>query len=293
MTEPPAPLSCLHTDSTCKDPYPDIPCSFPNSNICPTTKCLGPTPWVLGSGEKQLDLHTTIAIPHDPSFPLKMLIDSGSSGSLIDKHLVDKLGIPKIKLAHPRLLLNADHSKNDQITHVVCLDVHIGSVKDSVVFMIANLGKAGAFFGFDRLECLNPVIDWRRRWATFPEPTADTVSLDNGDKILWVDLETCATSSKIELSDQSSPLNQVPTHLHKFANIFLKEGFDELPPHCKWDHAIKLVPGAKLRDCKIYPLLPGQQRELDTFIKDNLFFFYFFKLTIYSVVLMRQSAGCT
>jgi len=154
-TEPPAPPSCLCMDSTCKGTYPDIPCSFLNPNTCPTTKHLGPTPWVLSSGEKQLDLHTTVAIPCDPSFPLKMLVNSGFSGSLIDKHLVNKLGILKIKLACPRLLLNADHSKNEWITHVICLDVHIGSIQDSVIFAIANLGKAGIFLGFAWLECLN------------------------------------------------------------------------------------------------------------------------------------------
>ena len=90
-----------------------------------------------------------------------MLVDSGSLGSLIDKHLVEKLGIPKIRLAHPKLLVNADHLMNDRITHVVHLDVCIGLVQDSVVFVIANLGKAGAFLGFDWLECLNPVIDWK------------------------------------------------------------------------------------------------------------------------------------
>ena len=161
MTEPPTLSSCLHTDSNYKNLYPVISHSFPNPNVCPTTKHLGLTPWVLGSGKKQLDLYTTIAIPHNPSFPLKMLVDSGSSGSLIDRHLVEKLGIPKIKLAHPRLLLNADHLKNDRITHVVCLDVHIGSVKDSIIFTIANLGKAGTFLGFDWLEHLNPIIDCR------------------------------------------------------------------------------------------------------------------------------------
>jgi len=46
-------------------------------------------PWILGTSEKQLDLHTTISIPRNNSFPLKMLVDSGSSGSLIDKHLVN------------------------------------------------------------------------------------------------------------------------------------------------------------------------------------------------------------
>jgi len=260
-------------DSTCKDTYPDIPCSFPNPNICPTTKHLGPTPWVLGSGKKQLDLHMTVAIPCDPLFPLKMLVDSGFSGSLIDKHLVDKLGIQKIKLACPRLLLNTDHLKNEQITHVVCLDIRIGSIQDSVIFTIVNLSKAGIFLDFDWLEHLNPVIDWRWWWATFPEPITNTETLEDGNKILWVNLETCATSLKAQPSDhqpQGSLLDHIPAHLREFANVFLKEGFDELPPHREWDHVIELVPGAKLRDCKIYPLSLGQQRELDTFIEDNL-----------------------
>ena len=162
-TEPLTLSSCLCMDSNCKDLYPDILHSFPNSNVCPTTKHLGPTPWILGSGEKQLDLHTTIAIPRYPLFPLKMLVDSGSSGSLIDRHLVEKLGIPKIKLAHLRLFLNTDHSKNDRITHIVCLNLHIGPIKDSIIFAIANLSKASAFLGFDWSEHLNPVINWRRR----------------------------------------------------------------------------------------------------------------------------------
>jgi len=108
---------------------------------------LGPTPWVLGTREKQLDLLTTITISHNPAFSLKILVDSGSSGSFIDKHLVEYLGIPKIKLAHPKLLINANHSMNEYITHVVHLDFHIGPVKDSAYFAIANLGKAGAFLG--------------------------------------------------------------------------------------------------------------------------------------------------
>jgi len=230
----------------------------------------GPIPWVLGTGEKQLDLHTTITISHDPSFPLKMLVDSGSSGSLIDRHLVDKLNIPKIKLLHPKLLVSTDHSLNEHITHVVHLDLHIGPVKDTVLFAVANLGKAGAFLGFNWLEQLNPVIDWKRRHATFPESTTNTPILKKGDKVLWVDLEARVTSLETRGSSGSSPLAQVPSHLHEFADIFLKEGFNKLPPHHEWNHAIELVPGARLRDCKVYPLSPGQQRELDMFIEENL-----------------------
>jgi len=98
---------------------PENLCSSNNSNPYSTTERHGPTPWVLGTGEKQLDLHTTITIPRNASFSLKMLVNSRSSGSLIDKRLVEKLGIPRIKLPHPKLLVNADHSMNERITHVV------------------------------------------------------------------------------------------------------------------------------------------------------------------------------
>jgi len=137
-------------------------CPSTNPKFCLTTERNGPTPWVLSTGKKQLDLHTLISIPRDPSFPLKMLFDSGSSGSLIDKHLVEKLNIPRIKLPHPKLLVNADHSLNERITHVVYLDLRIGPMKDTVCFAVANLGKAGAFLGFNWLEHMNPIIDWKK-----------------------------------------------------------------------------------------------------------------------------------
>ena len=267
-TEPPIYPVDLPTTSNCTKPI--IPYPSTTSKPCLTMEHHGPTPWVFSTGEKQLDLHTLITIPRDLSFPLKMLIDSGSSGSLINKHLVEKLNIPKIKLPHPKLLVNADHSLNEHITHVVCLDLCIGPVKDTVIFAVANLGKAGTFLGFDWLEHRNPVIDWKRQRATFPNHTMDVPILDDGDKILWVNLEARATSLKSRGTSGDSPLSQVPEHLHDFADIFLKEGFNKLPPHREWDHAIKLVPAAKLRNCKVYPLSPSQQHELDTFIKENL-----------------------
>jgi len=129
-----------------------IKCSSVDSKLYQTIEHHGPISWVLSTGEKQLDLHTTITIPCNPSFPLKMLVDSRSSGSIIDRHLVDKLNIPKIKLPHSKLLMNGNHSLNEHITHVICLDLCIGPVKDTVLFAVANLGKAGAFLGFDWLE---------------------------------------------------------------------------------------------------------------------------------------------
>ena len=52
--------------------------------------------------------------------------------------------------------------------------------------------------------------------------------------------------------------------------MFSKQTFDVLPEPKEWDHAIELIPGSKPSGCKIYPLSPAEQKELDIFLKENL-----------------------
>ena len=42
------------------------------------------------------------------------------------------------------------------------------------------------------------------------------------------------------------------------------------PEPKEWDHAVELIPGSKPSGCKIYPLSPAKQKELDVFLKENL-----------------------
>ena len=63
---------------------------------------------------------------------------------------------------------------------------------------------------------------------------------------------------------------QVPSCYHDFADIFSKESFDFLPEHCPWDHAIELTPGNHAINCKVYNLSMEEQRELDSFLEENL-----------------------
>ena len=62
----------------------------------------------------------------------------------------------------------------------------------------------------------------------------------------------------------------VPKHYHSYHRVFTKDGFDELPPHHPWDHAIELEPGSQPLDCKIYHLNPMEQQQLDSFLDENL-----------------------
>jgi len=55
-----------------------------------------------------------------------------------------------------------------------------------------------------------------------------------------------------------------------FSQVFSEEGFAKLPSRKPWDHAIKLVPGAQPKGCKVYPLSVTEQSELDRFLTENL-----------------------
>jgi len=70
-----------------------------------------------------------------------------------------------------------------------------------------------------------------------------------------------------EMLAAATPL---PAYVTKFQSVFVKEDFDILPEHCKWDHAIELIPGAKPKSSKVYPLFPLEQEELDAFLEENL-----------------------
>ncbi|KAG5726363.1 hypothetical protein E4T56_gene18924 [Termitomyces sp. T112] len=62
----------------------------------------------------------------------------------------------------------------------------------------------------------------------------------------------------------------VPNQLHDFEDVFSKASFDSLPEHKQWDHAMELIPDAEPSSCKVYPLAPHEQDELDTFLQENL-----------------------
>jgi len=62
----------------------------------------------------------------------------------------------------------------------------------------------------------------------------------------------------------------LPTYATEFQSVFAKEDFDILLEHCKWDHAIELIPGTKSKSSKVYPLSLLEQTELDAFLGENL-----------------------
>ena len=58
-------------------------------------------------------------------------------------------------------------------------------------------------------------------------------------------------------------------YLKEFTLVFSKQTFDVLPEPKEWDHAMELIPGSKPSGCKIYPLSPAEQKELDMYVLER------------------------
>jgi len=71
-------------------------------------------------------------------------------------------------------------------------------------------------------------------------------------------------------SEMQKGLLTLPDCVKGFESVFAKEDFDILPEHRQWDHAIELVPGSEPKSSKVYPLSLVEQKELDSFLEENL-----------------------
>jgi hypothetical protein len=104
--------------------------------------------------------------------------------------------------------------------------------------------------------------------------------LEEGDRILYTvfaPIEKIRASSTVSqrLAEayawNSAPAGtDVPPWAADFSDVFNKESFDSLPEKRAWDHTIELVPDAKPANCKVYPISPLKQKELDAFIVEGL-----------------------
>ena len=104
-------------------------------------------------------------------------------------------------------------------------------------------------------------------------------TLETGEHLLYVNLQpkehlqvTATTSQHLaEVSWKHEKAEaKIPEYLWEFEDVFSKEMFDMLPPWKPWDHVIELEPGSKPTNCKVYPLSPKEQVELDAFLEEKL-----------------------
>jgi len=111
------------------------------------------------------------------------------------------------------------------------------------------------------------------------------IEYEQGDRLFmtWIlpeptteDLRAASTTSQklAEGARRSAEARREPfiplDCVRGFESVFAKEDFDILLEHRQWDHAIELIPGSEPKSSKVYPLSPVEQKELDTFLEENL-----------------------
>ena len=131
-----------------------------------------------------------------------------------------------------------------------------------------------------------PVIQEEEEEADDQPSTSDESVMEEGDRVIVCFLRappssinaTQTVSQKLAekhskaLPDWEKKTFEeiVPPQYHEYKAVFSKESFDELPVRKQWDHAIELKPGSEPHRCKVYPLSPNEQAELDAFLDENL-----------------------
>jgi len=62
----------------------------------------------------------------------------------------------------------------------------------------------------------------------------------------------------------------IPEPFLEYRDVFERKPTNIMPERRPWDHAIDLKPDFSPRGCKVYPLTPAEQEEMNKFLDENL-----------------------
>jgi len=95
---------------------------------------------------------------------VEALLDSGATGSLIDRDFVHSKGMNTRTLSYNIPVFNVDGSPNKagQISEVVDVVLRYKTHSERMLLAISRLGKQSLILGYDWLKDHNPKIDWEK-----------------------------------------------------------------------------------------------------------------------------------
>ena len=101
---------------------------------------------------RQLDIEVKVQMLDDArTFPLKALLDSGSTGSCISRKFVNnnKIWTRKTTILVPVHNADGTLNKNGSITDYIFLRLSVGDHTEQLKFTVANLGTHDLFIGHE------------------------------------------------------------------------------------------------------------------------------------------------
>lgn len=255
---------------------------------------------IIGNGKHSLVIPLQLkTLDTGQSIKEHALIDSGATGSFLDRSFVLSQDWNMRSVGNPVKVLNVDGSENaaGSITHAIDLEVMFGEHREKMTFGIVNLGKNKMILGHDWLKKHNPDINWVEGHIEFkrcpplcrqarkqlpavfddqeeeeetlhsPEQIRSMICDGDEERVLFTMI--CATETisqrlhREAMAAAPSDASMLPDQYQEFSSVFSKSSFDQLPPRRSWDHAIELKPGSEPKFCKVYPLNLDEQKQLD------------------------------
>ena len=116
------------------------------------------------SPKQSLDLNLELQTTDDGKRIItRALVDSGATGSFIDREFVRRNGISTRQLTRSMPVLNVDGTLNEagSVTEVVDLIVKFRRHAERMLFAVTSLGRKTMILGYTWLRQHNPEIDWR------------------------------------------------------------------------------------------------------------------------------------
>ena len=120
-------------------------------------------------------------------FTVTALLDSGCTGTVIDKEFAKEKDLPIHKLPIPIPIYNANGTFNDGglISEFAVLELQIREHKEQIAMALSNLSTHNIFIGHDWLKKHNPEIDWQTQEIKFTCNGDHTRNMDNEHEWLF------------------------------------------------------------------------------------------------------------
>jgi len=97
-------------------------------------------------------------------YSVKALLDSGATGSFIDRDFVRSKEINTRTLSHNIPVFNVDGFPNEagQISEVIDVLFHYKTYSERMLLAVSGLGKQSLILGYNWLNDHNPKVDWEK-----------------------------------------------------------------------------------------------------------------------------------
>ncbi|KAK9391826.1 hypothetical protein NXF25_017413 [Crotalus adamanteus] len=203
------------------------------------------------------------------------LIDSGCTRCLINRRVVDALGLRLVKLSRPISFEQVDGSllggePASYVTELVSLEMQ--EHRELLRFIVIPSMTEDVILGLAWLDRWQPVIWWAggyRRMRLVVGPRPPSIEEEGSQKQLPQNNSRVKERIRVAV-EAGGGTRSFPVEYEDLKDVFSERECDELPPHRSTDCAIDIVPGARLPKPRMYPMSPKELEELRRYIDKNL-----------------------